>query len=66
MEGEIFTGSICIRERESERDVDVQDKDKKKAILLTVCGPSMLQLLKSHLRPGTPENFNEMVNDLWS
>jgi hypothetical protein len=33
---------------------DVGEDKKKKAILLTVCGPSTFQLLKSLLQPATP------------
>ena len=32
---------------------DVRDDDKKKAILLTVCGPAAFELLKSLLQPST-------------
>ena len=35
---------------------DVQDPAKKKAIILTVCGPSTFQLLKNLLQPNTPES----------
>ena len=45
---------------------DVQDEDKKKTILLTVCGPSTFQLLKSRLRPGTPadKSYSKLVEVL--
>ena len=35
---------------------DIVDADKKKAILLTVCGPSTYQLLNSLLQPETPND----------
>ena len=35
---------------------DIVDADKKKAILLTICGPSTYQLLKSLLQPETPND----------
>ena len=41
---------------------DVQDEDKKKAILLTVCGPSTFQLLKS-LSPAD-KSYSELVEVL--
>ena len=45
---------------------DVQDEDKKKAILLTVWGPSTFQLLKSLLWPGTPADkwYSKLVEVL--
>ena len=43
---------------------DVQDLAKKKAILLTVCGPSTFQLLKNLLQPNTPESksYEDLVD----
>ena len=43
---------------------DVQDPAKKKAILLTVCGPSTFQLLKNLLQPNTPESksYTDLVD----
>ena len=42
---------------------DVQDPAKKKAILLTVCGPSAFQLLKNLLQPNTPDSKSLMTVD---
>ena len=43
---------------------DVQDPAKKKAILLTVCGPSTFQLLKNLLQPNMPESkaYTDLVD----
>ena len=45
---------------------DVQDDDKKKAILLTVCGPATFELLKSLLQPSTTNDktYSEIIKVL--
>ena len=45
---------------------EVQDEDRKKAILLTVRGPSTFQLQKSLLWPGTPadKSYSKLVEVL--
>ena len=43
---------------------DVQDPAKKKAILLTVCGPSTFQLFKNLLQSNTPDSkpYTDLVD----
>ena len=45
---------------------DIVDLGKKRSILLTVCGPSTYQLLKSLVQPRTPmeKTYDEIVETL--
>ena len=45
---------------------DIEDPGKKRSILLTVCGPSTYQLLKSLLQPASPadKTYDELVQTL--